>query len=92
MSANKRTSNTDQVTSTDRAVIGPQPDQATPPGTSVPNPFPVANLPPASANPGVRLYVNNSNAALTAGIGAVVAGGGANTVPVFSNGTSWLIG
>lgn len=40
----------------------------------------------------MRMAVNNSNAALTAGIGAVVAGGGANVVPVFCDGADWRIG
>lgn len=39
-----------------------------------------------------RRTVTDSNAALTAGIGAVVAGGGANVVPVFSDGANWRIG
>lgn len=41
---------------------------------------------------GQRAYVTDSNAALTAGIGAVVAGGGANVVPVFYDGANWRIG
>lgn len=53
----------------------------------------VAELPAAqSAYAGMRMAVSNSNAALTAGIGAVVAGGGANIVPVFCDGTNWRIG
>jgi hypothetical protein len=38
------------------------------------------------------MAVNNSNAAYTAGIGATVAAGGSNVVPVFCNGTNWVIG
>ena len=53
----------------------------------------VADLPTASADLiGMRMTVSNSNAAFTAGIGATVAGGGANIVPVFCNGTVWQIG
>lgn len=53
----------------------------------------VASLPAAStALIGARNTVNDSNAALTAGIGAVVAAGGANIVPVFCDGTDWRIG
>lgn len=53
----------------------------------------VAQLPVAAvANAGWRGTVTNSNAALTAGIGAVAAGGGANVVPVFSDGVNWRIG
>ena len=54
----------------------------------------VAELPTASsALVGTRAVVTNSNAAsYTAGIGATVAGGGSTIVPVFCNGTNWLIG
>jgi len=55
--------------------------------------YTVAQLPTASAALlGTRSVVTNSNAALTAGIGAVVAGGGSNVVPVFCDGTNWRIG
>jgi hypothetical protein len=55
--------------------------------------FTVAQLPAASAAiRGTRSVVSNSNAALTAGIGAVVAGGGTDVVPVFCDGTNWRIG
>lgn len=46
----------------------------------------------ATAGAGARHAVTDSNAALTAGIGAVVAAGGANIVPVFCDGTNWRIG
>lgn len=46
----------------------------------------------ATAGAGARSTVNDANAAFTAGIGAVVAAGGANVVPVFSDGTNWRIG
>jgi hypothetical protein len=49
----------------------------------------VATLPAGSV--GMRAYVTDSNAAITAGIGAVVAGGGANVVPVFYDGANWRI-
>lgn len=52
----------------------------------------VASLPVASGVPGARMAVNNATQALTAGIGAIVAGGGTNTVPVFSDGANWRIG
>lgn len=52
----------------------------------------VAALPTASSCAGARATVTDSNATLTAGIGAVVAAGGANIVPVFSDGASWRIG
>lgn len=53
----------------------------------------VANLPAAAtAGAGAHATVTNATQTLTAGIGAVVAGGGANVVPVFSDGTNWRIG
>jgi hypothetical protein len=53
----------------------------------------VGNLPAASADwQGIRLYVTDSNATLTVGIGAIVAGGGANKVPMTCDGTNWRIG
>lgn len=53
----------------------------------------VANLPAAAvAGAGARAAVSDANATLTAGIGAVVVGGGANIVPVFCDGTNWRIG
>jgi hypothetical protein len=55
-------------------------------------PVTVAQLPAAASSQGMRMVVNDSNAAYTAGIGATVAAGGAFVVPVFCNGTNWLIG
>jgi hypothetical protein len=61
--------------------------------TDLPAPIPVAELPAAAvAYRGYRATVTDSNTAFTAGIGAVVAGGGANIVPVFCDGTNWRIG
>ena len=55
--------------------------------------YTVAALPTAStALAGTRAAVSNSNTAYTAGIGATVVGGGSNVVPVFCNGSAWLIG
>lgn len=52
-----------------------------------------ANLPAASAAlQGARATVTDATQTLTAGIGVVVAGGGANVVPVFCDGTNWRIG
>lgn len=53
--------------------------------------FAVGSL-PAAGTAGRRAYVTDSNATLTAGIGAIVAAGGANIVPVFDDGTNWRIG
>ncbi len=56
-------------------------------------PVAVASLPAAAtAGAGARASVNNATQTLTAGIGATVTGGGANTVPVFCDGTNWRIG
>lgn len=53
----------------------------------------VANLPSvAVAGAGARAAVTDATQTLTAGIGAIVAGGGANIVPVFCDGTNWRIG
>jgi len=56
-------------------------------------PSTVANLITAvDAGAGGRATVTDATATLAAGIGTVVVGGGANIVPVFSNGTNWIIG
>lgn len=46
----------------------------------------------AAAGAGYRSFVTDANATLTAGIGTVVVGGGANGVPVTCDGTDWRIG
>jgi hypothetical protein len=51
----------------------------------------VATLPPVDVA-GSRGFVSDSNAALAAGHGNIVAGGGANFVPVYNDGTDWRIG
>jgi hypothetical protein len=53
-------------------------------------PVAVASLPAANASgAGARHHVNNANATT---FNTIVAGGGANSVPVFSDGTNWRIG
>jgi hypothetical protein len=54
----------------------------------------VGSLPTCNAAAkGARHFVNDSNAAsFTAGIGAIVAAGGATNVPVVCDGTNWRIG
>lgn len=52
----------------------------------------VGSLPAAAASPYTRRLVNDSTVAMAGNYGAIVAGGGANTVPVFSDGTNWRIG
>lgn len=50
----------------------------------------VATLPAAVAsNVGTRGFVTNANATT---FNSIVAGGGSNKVPVFSDGTNWRIG
>ena len=46
-------------------------------------------LPNAVGNAGARAFITNCN---TATFNAAAAGGGANQVPVFSNGTAWFVG
>ena len=56
-------------------------------------PMAVAALPSAAAaGGGTRAAVSDATQTLTAGIGAVVVGGGANVVPVWSDGVNWRIG
>ncbi len=55
------------------------------------NPLTVATLPP-SPTKGAKVFVTDANTTFTAGIGAVVVGGGSNNVPVFYDGTNWRIG
>ncbi len=53
----------------------------------------VASLPACGAGTkAARMFVTDANATFTAGIGAVVAAGGANNVPVTCDGTNWRIG
>jgi hypothetical protein len=54
----------------------------------------VANLPAASATyKGYRATVADASVAYTtANVGSTAAGGGANSAPVFCNGTAWVIG
>ena len=55
--------------------------------------YTVAGLPSAATvGFGAEAYASDSNATLAAGHGNTVAGGGANKVPVWSDGTNWIIG
>jgi hypothetical protein len=51
--------------------------------------YTVATLPAASSNKGARYMVSDATATT---FWSVVVGGGANLVPVMSDGTSWRIG
>lgn len=52
----------------------------------------VSGLPTAASNKGLRAMVTDSTVAAAANFGAIVAGSGANSVPVYSDGTVWRIG
>jgi hypothetical protein len=53
-------------------------------------PYTVATLPSAATmGAGARAFVSDANATTFA---SVVAGGGANNVPIYSTGTDWRIG
>lgn len=55
--------------------------------------FTVAGLPTvANAGAGGRATVSDGSVAMAANYGAIVAGGGANVVPVFCDGVNWRIG
>jgi hypothetical protein len=49
----------------------------------------VATLPSAAGRTGVRYMVSDANATT---FNSIVAGGGSNVVPVFSNNVTWRIG
>jgi hypothetical protein len=51
--------------------------------------YAVADLPPAADWTGGRAFVTDANATTFA---SIVAAGGANGVPVYSDGTDWRIG
>jgi len=62
-------------------------------GAVVLNPVAVASLPSAAtAGVGARAFVNNATGTMAANHGATVVGGGSNKVPVYSDGTNWIIG
>ena len=47
---------------------------------------------PANLSAGSRAFVTDANTTLALGIGTTVVGGGSNKVPVYSDGTNWIIG
>ena len=56
-------------------------------------PVAVSALPAAATvGAGTRGFVSDSTVAASGNFGATVTGGGSNNVPVFSDGTNWLIG
>jgi hypothetical protein len=52
----------------------------------------LASLGLASTLPGARAMISDSTVAASTNFGAIAVGGGAFIVPVFSDGTDWLIG
>ena len=52
----------------------------------------LATLPNPVGVPGARAMIADSSVAASTNFGAIAATGGSNIVPVFSNGTNWLIG
>jgi hypothetical protein len=52
----------------------------------------LATLPNPVGVPGARAMIADSTAFASGNFGVVVVGGGANIVPVFSDGTNWVIG
>lgn len=62
-------------------------------GTAVLTNYAVASLPSASvAGAGATAFVTDGSTTLILGLGLAVAGGGANKVPVYSDGTNWIVG
>jgi hypothetical protein len=62
-------------------------------GTTRLGTYTVATLPSAAANTRARAFVTDSNLAFNStNLGSTVTAGGAILVPVFSNGTNWVIG
>ena len=59
-------------------------------GGNVSTPTTVAAL--GTQPSGARAFVNDAELVAAGNFGAVITGSGANTVPVWSNGTSWYIG
>jgi len=47
---------------------------------------------PAATTAGRKAFVSDGNLVASGNFGAVVSGGGSNTVPVYSDGTNWRIG
>ena len=56
---------------------------------NITTPQPLASL---TATAGARAFINDANLVAAGNFGANVSNGGANTVPVWSDGTNWYIG
>jgi hypothetical protein len=51
----------------------------------------IEDLPPSTTT-GLKIFVNDSNRAALGNFGEIIANGGSYLVPVWSDGTDWLIG
>jgi hypothetical protein len=47
---------------------------------------------PAATTAGLRAFINDANLVAAGNFGAIVGSSGSNIVPVYSDGTNWLIG
>jgi hypothetical protein len=62
-------------------------------GAAVLTNYTVANLPAAATvGAGGTAFVTDANTTFILGLGVAVVGGGANKVPVYSDGTNWIVG
>lgn len=62
-------------------------------GTAVLTNYLVANLPAAAtAGAGATAFVTDATNTIIVGLGLTVVGGGSNKVPVYSDGTNWIVG
>jgi hypothetical protein len=92
-SATSVTATVDTALKRDQAGVVTLTDGSTGVGYLKTTPVAVSALPAAATvGAGTRGFVNDSTVAASGNFGAIVAGGGANNVPVFSDGTNWLIG
>jgi hypothetical protein len=60
---------------------------------TLPHAYAVSSLPSAvTSGQGARAFAADATQTIVAGLGNTVVGGGANKVPVYSDGTNWKIG
>lgn len=60
--------------------------------TALQTSYTVGALPAAASFPFLTTFVTDATQTLAAGLGTNVAGSGANIVPVYSDGSNWIIG
>lgn len=61
-------------------------------GSITTTPVVVASLPAANLSAGQRHFVTDASTTVLLGLGSTVTGGGANKIPVYSDGSNWIIG